>query len=64
MNFAANHMREVSEIARKIDTNKIESMVTLLENVKKVRGRLFILGVGGSAGNASHAVNDFRKFEQ
>ena len=45
---------------RKIDHKKIENIVNILVKVRK-KGRLFIIGVGGSAGNASHAVNDFRK---
>jgi D-sedoheptulose 7-phosphate isomerase len=61
MNFTVEHMREVSRIADSIDTSKIEEMIGLLAEVKSSGGRLFILGVGGSAGNASHAVNDFRK---
>ncbi len=54
-------MKEVVEIAQHIDIVKIERMIDLLVQVKQSSGRLFILGVGGSAGNASHAVNDFRK---
>lgn len=61
MNFSSKHMQEVSEIALQIDTGKIELMVELLASIKLSGGRLFVLGVGGSAGNASHAVNDFRK---
>lgn len=61
MNFSANHMQEVAQIAEKIDIAKIEQMIEILVGVKQSGGRLFILGVGGSAGNASHAVNDFRK---
>ena len=44
-----------------IDTKKIENIVDLILNVKKEKGRIFFLGVGGSASNCSHAVNDFRK---
>ena len=61
MIFSVNHMKEVAEIAQHIDIVKIERMIDLLVQVKQSSGRLFILGVGGSAGNASHAVNDFRK---
>jgi len=61
MNFTENHLMETVEILKLIDTAKIESMVELLAGVKSRKGRLFILGVGGSAANASHAVNDFRK---
>ena len=61
MSFSVNHMKEVTEIAQKIDIQVIEQMINQLVDVKRNRGRLFILGIGGSAGNASHAVNDFRK---
>ena len=61
MNFSKEHMREVVQIAESIDIAKIEEMIDLLDQVKVSGGRLFVLGVGGSAGNASHAVNDFRK---
>jgi len=61
MSFSAEYMREVAQIAEKIDVAKIDQMIDLLVQVKQSGGRLFILGVGGSAGNASHAVNDFRK---
>ena len=60
-----NHVKEyfsqVSIIASLIDKSKIESLVKELAKIKKKSGRLFFLGVGGSAGNSSHAVNDFRK---
>lgn len=61
MNFSSNFMREVSEIAGILDYELIEKMSEELSNLKKREGRLFLLGVGGSAANASHAVNDFRK---
>ena len=61
MSFTDEHMLEVIQIAQKIDTLIIEEMIDLLAQVKFNGGRLFILGLGGSAGNASHAVNDFRK---
>ena len=47
--------------ANQLDRNTLESFVTGLSKIKKNNGRLFFLGVGGSAGNCSHAVNDFRK---
>jgi D-sedoheptulose 7-phosphate isomerase len=50
-----------SEICRLIDTDKVEALVAELVALRSRGGRLFVLGVGGSAGNASHAVNDFRK---
>jgi len=61
MSYAAKHMAEAAEIISKIDVNAIEKMADLLATVKKEEGRIFFLGVGGSAGNCSHAVNDFRK---
>lgn len=61
MGFSDNHMKEVADIALRIDIEVIEGMINLLVETRNNRGRLFILGVGGSAGNASHAVNDFRK---
>ena len=61
MNFSSNFMREVSEIAGTLDYELIEKMSEELSNLRKREGRLFLLGVGGSAANASHAVNDFRK---
>src|SRR5208283_4735955 len=59
--FAVSFLAEVEEIARQLDTAAIEKMVASLVRVRERSGRLFILGVGGSAANASHAVNDFRK---
>jgi D-sedoheptulose 7-phosphate isomerase len=61
MGYAKQHMRESAEIIEKIDLAPIEKMADLLEQVKSDGGRIFFLGVGGSAGNCSHAVNDFRK---
>ena len=61
MSFVKNHIEEIIAIAEKLDLAKVEMMISMLEIVKASRGRLFVLGVGGSAGNASHAVNDFRK---
>ncbi|MHB8147084.1 MAG: SIS domain-containing protein [Vulcanimicrobiaceae bacterium] len=52
---------EAQQITKLLDTDKIERMVSALVETRRRGGRLFILGVGGSAGNASHAVNDFRK---
>src|SRR5215469_4699283 len=59
-NFCAHFLSEVQEVARKLDAAAIEKMAALLAEVRERGGRLFILGVGGSAANASHAVNDFR----
>jgi D-sedoheptulose 7-phosphate isomerase len=52
---------EVVSIAQKIDINAIEELAQNLNNLRMHNGRLFVIGVGGSAGNCSHAVNDFRK---
>lgn len=61
MSFAKVHLDEAMEILKKIDTDIIERMASILAGVKRDDGRIFFLGVGGSAGNCSHAVNDFRK---
>jgi D-sedoheptulose 7-phosphate isomerase len=61
MTYAAQHMKEAVEIIQKIDLNAIEELASLLATIKLKGGRVFFLGVGGSAGNCSHAVNDFRK---
>lgn len=61
MSYAEEHMKEAAEIIQKMDVAAIEKMADLLVTVKAEGGRLFFLGVGGSAGNCSHAVNDFRK---
>jgi D-sedoheptulose 7-phosphate isomerase len=61
MSHAEQYLQEASEIIRRLDTAAIESMAALLARVKSDGGRLFFLGVGGSAANCSHAVNDFRK---
>ena len=61
MGYAEQHMKESIEIIQKMDVAPIEKMADLLATVKSDGGRLFFLGVGGSAGNCSHAVNDFRK---
>ena len=61
MSYAAQHLEEVVKISQKIDVSAIEKMADLLVTVKADEGRIFFLGVGGSAGNCSHAVNDFRK---
>jgi D-sedoheptulose 7-phosphate isomerase len=61
MNYAQQHLAEASEIISKLDVTAIENMVDVLLATRENGGRLFMLGVGGSAANASHAVNDFRK---
>ena len=52
---------QVADIALLLDKKKINNLVVQIANIKKKNGRIFFLGVGGSAGNSSHAVNDFRK---
>jgi D-sedoheptulose 7-phosphate isomerase len=59
--FAENYLRETSEVIAAIDAAEVERMASGLAAVRDGGGRLFILGVGGSAGHAGHAVNDFRK---
>lgn len=61
MTYAQQHLGEAGKIVTMLDTAAIERMVGLLADLRNQGGRLFFLGVGGSAGNASHAVNDFRK---
>ena len=61
MRYAEQHLNEAIEIIEKMDVASIEKMADLLAQVKVDGGRIFFLGVGGSAGNCSHAVNDFRK---
>jgi D-sedoheptulose 7-phosphate isomerase len=61
MNYSKQYMKEVIEISNKIDLSSIEKIVGILVKTKLEDGRIFFLGVGGSAGNCSHAVNDFRK---
>jgi len=62
MEFIENYFREVALIANGIYLNKIQEAINVLRNTRDVnQGRVFVLGVGGSAGNASHMVNDLRK---
>ena len=61
MNFTESFIAEATEILGKLDVAAIEKMAGILAQTREQGGRLFILGVGGSAANASHAVNDFRK---
>lgn len=61
MSFVEQYIGESIEILRTLDTAAIEKMVEILAATRSGGGRLFLLGVGGSAANASHAVNDFRK---
>ena len=59
--FSADFLAEATEIIARLDVASIEKAAGLLVSTRSAGGRLFILGVGGSAANASHAVNDFRK---
>jgi D-sedoheptulose 7-phosphate isomerase len=61
MSFAKDFLAEVQQVTAQLDVAAIEECADELARVRERGGRLFILGVGGSAGNASHAVNDFRK---
>jgi len=59
--YIGKYLEEVREIAGKLDSSKIELVIKFLRELREKKGRLFFLGVGGGAGNAAHAVNDFRK---
>jgi len=61
MSYTTDYLAEAAQVLRRLDTAAIDRMVELLVAVRERGGRLFILGVGGSAAHASHAVNDFRK---
>jgi D-sedoheptulose 7-phosphate isomerase len=61
MSHVKEYFSEATQICNKIDVTSIEKMVDLLKKIRDDEGRLFFIGVGGSAGNCSHAVNDFRK---
>lgn len=61
MNYSRQHLLETAAILQAIDVAAIDRLVDVLAVVKAVEGRLFFIGVGGSAANCSHAVNDFRK---
>jgi D-sedoheptulose 7-phosphate isomerase len=61
MSFSEQFLSEAAAVIKGLDTAAIEKMAEILAHVRSQEGRLFILGVGGSAANASHAVNDFRK---
>src|SRR5271163_177843 len=61
MSHCRAYLDQVSEIARTLDAEAIERLATALFELRERQGRLFLLGVGGSAANCSHAVNDFRK---
>jgi D-sedoheptulose 7-phosphate isomerase len=61
MTFTEQFLAETSEIIRRVDIGAVEAVASLLAACRASGGRLFVLGVGGGAANASHAVNDFRK---
>lgn len=61
MSYSSQHLQETAAIVAKLDPQACEACVQELFDVRERGGRLFVLGVGGSAANASHAVNDFRK---
>lgn len=61
MTFTASFLAEFGQLVGRLDEGQIENCVELVARTREVGGRLFVLGVGGSAANASHAVNDFRK---
>ena len=61
MEYAKRYFEEVQTIAKSIELDTIEKMVQIIGEVKNKQGRLFFIGVGGSAANCTHAVNDFRK---
>ena len=61
MKFTNLYFKNIIQSLQKIDENKILEIIKILRKIRIKQGRLFIIGVGGSAGNASHAVNDFRK---
>src|ERR1051325_7980675 len=61
MSYAKQHLAEAAEVIQRLDAEAIERMATLLADLRARQGRLFFLGVSGSASNCSHAVNDFRK---
>ncbi len=61
MSYTKQYIDEATEILRRLDAAQIDAMLEMIVDLRRRGGRLFFLGVGGSAGNASHAVNDFRK---
>ena len=60
-NHVINYFHQISLVSDKVDKNQIEKLAKILTKIRNNKGRIFFLGVGGSAGNCSHAVNDFRK---
>ncbi len=62
--YVERYLEEVSKISKTIDKNKINKVINRLVKLRKENGRIFFIGVGGSASNCYHAVNDFRKIAQ
>ena len=62
--YVERYLEEVAKIAKTIDKHKINKVIKRLVKLRKENGRIFFIGVGGSASNCSHAVNDFRKIAQ
>ena len=60
-NFINNYLKEIEETASLLNKDVIQKIIFFLKKTKKNKGRIFFLGVGGGSGNATHAVNDFRK---
>src|SRR3990167_2764672 len=61
MDYIKKYLEQASKITQMLDQNEIAKAIAILKTARANKGRLFILGVGGSAANSSHAVNDFRK---
>jgi D-sedoheptulose 7-phosphate isomerase len=61
MSFSEKYLAEVAQIVALLKPEELDKMASTLAEIRELGGRLFILGVGGSAASASHAVNDFRK---
>ncbi len=61
MNYITQYIEEMKQITEKIDKTEIKKIVDLIDNIRTKKGRMFFIGAGGGAGNATHAVNDFRK---
>jgi D-sedoheptulose 7-phosphate isomerase len=61
MNFVVNFLEGINYIVKNLDIIKIKKFIYEIKKIKQKKGRIFFLGMGGSAGNCSHAVNDFRK---
>ncbi len=60
-NYGERYLRSVQRIAERIDLSTLDKMISLISGIREAHGRIFFIGAGGGAGNAGHAVNDFRK---